>query len=673
MRSTGKTVAWILVCAPCTGLLLGLLVLRRPARGRGCNVLLITLDTTRADRLGCYGFDKAATPALDGLAARGTLFEHAFTCAPLTLPAHVTMFTGLYPPEHGLRLNDGRDALGKSVPLVHEILAESGYRTGAFIAAAVLESPYGLSRGFEHYDDTGLYPTTTVARRQMILTDNPEHMPYKAGDRVVDSALEWLQRVAPDRSPFFCWVHLFDPHLPGHWHREIFGNRFNHQYDAEIAFMDRQIARLMSFIRTNGLERETLVIAVGDHGEGLGESGESSHGFFLYSTLHVPLIVSMPGTVNEGERVSETVSLVDLAPSILDFLKIRETIGNSCRSFAPSWQGGAVSSRAHYAEALLPYYALGCAPLYACVTPEWKYIHTRRPELFQMPTDLRHTNDLAAANAAAVHSLRMQLDDLTDMMQRFQTIPMHLTAAQAKALESLGYLGSGAVIDRDLPDVSALKDIKDLAPIIDLFLSVRTRLVDGRADPDLLSDCSRLTKHSPGTAVFHGLHGIALSALGRPEEALLQLTAAIEAKDGSLSRNINMNVSIHNNMGSILADKGRLARAIKHFGHALQLRPDGHRIRANLSQAHAAFAHQLAMANDLDGALRHLREALELTPDNPRLHNNLGIVLMRRKSVNEAVAHFRTALKLNPAYEAARRNLAAAQRTLPLRPQTQPE
>ena len=196
VRSTGKTVAWILVCATCTGLLLGLLVLRRPARGRGCNVLLITLDTTRADRLGCYGFDKAATPALDGLAARGTLFEHAFTCAPLTLPAHVTMFTGLYPPEHGLRLNDGRDALGKSVPLVHEILAESGYRTGAFIAAAVLESPYGLSRGFEHYDDTGLYPTTTVARRQMILTDNPEHMPYKAGDRVVDSALEWLQRVA---------------------------------------------------------------------------------------------------------------------------------------------------------------------------------------------------------------------------------------------------------------------------------------------------------------------------------------------------------------------------------------------------------------------------------------------------------------------------------------------
>ena len=221
------------------------------------NLLLITLDTTRADHLGCYGYEPALTPALDALAAGGTLFEQAYSSAPMTLPAHASMLTGLDPPEHGARVN-GEHRLGEGIPTLAELLRERGYRTGAFVAAFVLDSKFGLDRGFETYDDD-----LTGAHEQEV----PEALSrYRPGHLVTDAALGWLRGVTDEEAgarerPFFAWVHLYDPHYAYHPHPELEGTAFEEQrtYDAEIAFVDQQVARLLSFLEERQLTNQTLV------------------------------------------------------------------------------------------------------------------------------------------------------------------------------------------------------------------------------------------------------------------------------------------------------------------------------------------------------------------------------------------------------------------------------
>ena len=322
------------------------------------NVLLVTLDTTRADHLGCYGREAALTPALDELAARGTLFEQAFPSSPMTLPAHATMFTGLDPPEHGVRVN-GKHKLGASLDTLAELLANLGYRTGAFVAAFVLNRKFGLDQGFQTYDDD-----LTKAHEQEV----PEPLSvYRPGDVVVDGALAWLTQVTQERStadnadrgaqpqPFFAWVHLYDPHYPYHPHAELADTAFadDASYDAEVAFMDRQVARLLDFLEKRRLTEQTMVLAAGDHGEGLEDHGEIEHGYLLNEeVLRVPLIVSLPGTLRAGERIGSMVTLVDLFPTVMDLLGIATPARGRGRSFAPALRDKAELAAHHYREAL---------------------------------------------------------------------------------------------------------------------------------------------------------------------------------------------------------------------------------------------------------------------------------------------------------------------------------
>ncbi|HEY3968843.1 MAG TPA: sulfatase, partial [Planctomycetaceae bacterium] len=264
------------------------------------NLLLITLDTTRADHLGCYGCSTARTPALDALAAAGMLCDCAYTVAPLTLPAHASLYTGLYPAEHGIRTN-ARGMLDAAVPTLTEVLARKGYDTAAFVASKVLDSKYGLARGFKTYND---------------LAGDDDAAEALVGERnagsVVDTALEWLK--APRSRPFFCWVHLFDPHSPYLPHTDLFGDEFAERpYDAEIAYVDQQVGRLLEYLKARGLDSQTLVVVVGDHGEGLGEHFERQHGMTLYNaTLHVPLIFRYPAQLAPGGRLAANVSMVDV-------------------------------------------------------------------------------------------------------------------------------------------------------------------------------------------------------------------------------------------------------------------------------------------------------------------------------------------------------------------------
>jgi arylsulfatase A-like enzyme len=243
-------------------------------RQAGFNLLLITLDTTRADRLGLYGYELALTPALDGLASRGVVFDQAFTNVPMTLPAHATIMTGLQPPEHGIRIN-GRERLDLDRPTLAEVLRDRGYQTGAFVASFTLNANNGLNVGFDVYDED-----LSVAHEQR---EENQFYVYRSGKLVVDSALAWLAERDTERY-FFAWVPFVDPHLPYVAHPELADTKFDGRvnYDAEIAFMGAQLSRLLSFLEAQNLSARTVVVAVGDHGEGLGQHGEPEHGYMLY-------------------------------------------------------------------------------------------------------------------------------------------------------------------------------------------------------------------------------------------------------------------------------------------------------------------------------------------------------------------------------------------------------
>jgi arylsulfatase A-like enzyme len=274
------------------------------------NLVLVTLDTTRADHLGAYGYAAARTPNLDALAARGVLFSEAVSTAPLTLPAHSSIMTGMYPAYHGVRIN-GNAALGRSQQTLAEVLSARGYATGGFVGAFVLDGRWGLNQGFARYDDR--FDLEKHKHLDLGAVQRP-------GNEVVDAALGWLEDHKDD--PFFAWVHLYDPHTP-YEPPEPFLSDYRAQglaglYDGEIAFADQQMGRLSSWLKASGLEQKTVVVAVGDHGEGLGSHGEGTHGYFVYDyALHVPLIIATPFRELSGVRVTAPVSIVDIFPTVL--------------------------------------------------------------------------------------------------------------------------------------------------------------------------------------------------------------------------------------------------------------------------------------------------------------------------------------------------------------------
>ena len=299
MRKVAPVACLVLVAAACTG------STPPPAPTRP-NVLLITIDTLRADRLG-----RGLTPAIDALAASGVRYTNARATAPLTLPSHTSILTGTLPPEHGVRINGVALA---ARPMLARAFGTAGYRTGAFVGAYVLDRRFGLSGGFDTYDDRVPRDPSGAARLEA----------ERRGDTVVSSALEWLGRAGPQ--PFFAWIHLYDPHVPYDPPQEFLAKGRGNAYDGEVAFADAQVARLLDWLRTSGQAPNTVVAVTADHGEGLGDHGEATHGMLAYdSTLRVPLVVVRPGS--QGRTVETNVSLADLAGTLLQAAGVRVPAG----------------------------------------------------------------------------------------------------------------------------------------------------------------------------------------------------------------------------------------------------------------------------------------------------------------------------------------------------------
>jgi arylsulfatase A-like enzyme len=386
---------------------------RRPAIG----VVLVTLDTARADRLSPYGFMDVRMPHLERLAREGVLFEQAFSVAPLTLPAHASLFTGLLPPSHAVRDN-ADEPLGAAHTTLAERLQARGFRTGAFVGSVVLQSDRGLAQGFDTYRDVG--PQAGGAARQ------------RPGNLVVDEAIEWLEGAAG--SPFMLWAHLYDAHAP-YEPPAPFRAAHADPYVGELLFADAQLGRLLEALDRLDLTDRTIVIVAGDHGEGLGDHGEETHGLLLYdSVLRVPLIVRAPAV--RPRRVADVVSLVDVAPTVLELLRIGAPRSDG-RSLAESLNGGRIDAEA-YAESLYPM-RMGLAPVHTLRDGRFKLIDGPRPELYDLQTDPFEEHNTIDTRPRVAGAMRSRLDALAGPGRR-QEKAAPVSSEMRDRLAALGYV-----------------------------------------------------------------------------------------------------------------------------------------------------------------------------------------------------------------------------------------
>lgn len=638
------------------------------------NLLLITLDTTRADRLGCYGYGPALTPALDHLSRTGVTFDQAIANAPLTLPSHATMLTGLLPPEHGLRVN-GYGRLPGEVRTLARIAGEADYQTGAFVAAFVLDKKHGLNDGFDVYDDdlSGAYEV----HAEDTLCE------YRAGNLVVDRALSWLgQR---DERPFFCWVHLYDPHQPYHTHDALAGTRFAGQgsYDSEIAFADVQVKRLLSFLQQEQLLANTLVVAVGDHGESLGEHGEDAHGYMLYeSTLHVPMIFSMPGRIPQGRRVGALVSLVDLFPTLVSFLDLESEVEPTGRSLVAALSGNDVDSSPVYSETYQPFTSFGWSPLCSLTTPEWKYIRSSSvPRVFDRAADRGELRSLASVNAEKREELAQQLGEFEASLSVRSATAIELDDESKKRLEALGYVTGGEdALPAEGVDFALYPDIEEVLPALKLQLEMfrfqregkteeaeRVRremlaivevgrwrrhlgegLIEGGRVDEGVAELRKYLASNPEAKDVRFNIAVALEKADRLSEAIAELTEIVQHDVRDLDA--------WGKLGQLLQNQGRLDEALEKFLKALEIKAEG--------RTHYNLALIYEQKSDYEKALDHYAEARALDPDFLDVPQNLGELFVRRGMKAEAVEYFQAAVNEAPQDPSRRLDLASAHEKL---------
>jgi arylsulfatase A-like enzyme/Tfp pilus assembly protein PilF len=463
-------------------------------------VVLVTIDTLRADHVGCYGAAGADTPTLDRLAAEGVRFETAISPAPLTLPSHTSLLTGLDPPRHGVH-NNAYFRLPEAGPAtLAERFRAGGFATAAFVASFVLDRRFGLDRGFDVFDDQmGLADVRSLAP------------PERNGDVVVDSALAWLAR-APER--FFLWVHLYDPHAP-YAPPPPFDERFRHDpYAGEIAFADRQLGRLLAALEARFPDGASAVLVTSDHGESRGEHGELSHAYGVYeATQRVPLLLRAPG-LPAGRTLAGLARLSDVAPTLLELAglpPLAEATGGSLLALL----AGADGPSAAYVETLATRFDMGWSALYGLRTRDRKYIRAPRPELYDLDADPRERNDLAAARPDEVAELDRALDAL---LADARPIAPNLTLdpGDRARLEALGYVARESAEPADAPGRVAGVDPKDGMRDFAVLLEVEPLVVAGRAD-------EALARLAPFAALksdwVQSLRATAALAAGRPDVA----------------------------------------------------------------------------------------------------------------------------------------------------------
>jgi arylsulfatase A-like enzyme/predicted negative regulator of RcsB-dependent stress response len=543
------------------------------------SIVLVSIDTTRADHLGCYGAREAATPNIDRWAAEGVVFERARSSVPVTLPAHASLLTGRWPFRHGVRDN-GVYRLPDDVPALAALLAADGYATAAAVGAAVLDRQYGLARGFSRYDD-GM----SSRRDDLSIAERP------AG-AVTDAALAAARALRP---PFFLFVHYYDPHA-AYAPPAPFDERFRARpYDGEIAYVDEQLGRLRRELEALGLLRDAVVVVTSDHGEGLGEHGEATHGVFLYdSTLHVPLIVAAPGRLIAGRRVTSPVALVDVMPTLLELAGAVAPPGLDGRSLVAAAGGAALDARPMPLESEFGFNSYGWAPLAGLTDGALKWIDAPEAELYDLGQDAREERNVIEARRADARRLAQEWRKTVTEDRRNRPAPgSDREAAERQArLAALGYVAgttdAGAPRGKDLPDPK--RAIGTLASINDA-----RRLIGERRFDEAARLLDRVLQQSPRNLSALILLGSARLFAGQPARAVAPLQRATLLAPAS--------ADAHYNLGLAWLGVGDGAQAERAFRRTLELAPRQAEAAANLT----GLLLQLGRPRDAEQALREAR------------------------------------------------------------------
>lgn len=552
------------------------------------NVLLITLDTIRADHIGAYGNTEASTPVIDGLAAEGVRFEAAYGPVPLTLPSHTSLMTGTYPMFHGVRDNGGF-VVPPEVETLAERFSAHGYSSAAFVSAYVLDSRWGLDQGFGVYFDE-----FDVAGERIVAMGSVQ----RPADEVVDAAIDWLSTVTD--GPFFLWVHLYDPHAP-YDPPEPYRSRFaGRPYLGEIAFTDAQVGRLLDHLDAVGKRDRTFIVLTGDHGESLGEHGETQHGLFIYEgAIRVPLVFWVPFDGYRGVVRSEPTSLVDIAPTLHEMVGLEPTDQHQgvslVQRFDPTTD---VQERAIYAESLYGRLHYGWSELAALIGPRHKLIESSEPELFDLAADPREQRNLVGVRNTDFRRLSLALDSRRDgwSANALAAGLEEVDDETRQRLAALGYVGTFSEVDHDPGE-----PLPSPRSRIDLY----NKTIDARQ---------------------------AMSA-GEPARAETLLLEILEVDPDILD--------VHQSLGELYFDQGRFAEAAGAYRSAIALKPD-------YTYGYVFLFDALMAEGELQQAEQVLEDSLEFVEPTPQIWLLLGDVRRVRGDMGSAREAYASCLELNP-------------------------
>jgi choline-sulfatase len=585
-------------------------------------VIVISVDTLRADHLGCYQPGKRSTPHIDDLAKKGTLFSQVSTPFPLTLPAHVALFTSLYPFTDGVQ--DNGIPLNSTASTLATVLKSAGYKTAAFVSSFVLDRRFGLSRGFDVYDgpiDVHNKITSSPVERKRI------------GSQTADAAMNWLK--SNSSSPFFLFLHLYDLHLPYDLPPDPSLRHGETGYAAEVAYEDRVMGDFLNFLATQGLFDKTLIVFTSDHGEGLGDHGESTHGYFVYqSTLHVPLIVHWPAgfTHSPGGRVDEIASLLDVAPTILDAIGLPRAVEMRGRSLIGSRPADAV-----YSESLYARNHFGCAVLRTLRAGRYQYIESPKPELYDLSSDPNQQHNLYEQERSRATAMSEQISAL-----RASAPPGASTKTSSpkpdtmSALRSLGYLSGSAPKGPE-----SRVDPKDRIADFERYVNALSIASAGR-QAESNSTLRTLAAKLPDVVDIRVNLGLNEQRLGDFTKAAAEFKQAIE-QDPS-------DAQPHFELGFCYFRLGQIDGAIQQLKASLALEPW-------YTRADEALAEIYLQKKDFPQARTYLNHLLSVDPNSYAAHFNLGILAAMEKNWSEAEQRMQSALHADPASAEAHNTL----------------
>jgi len=588
------------------------------------NVILVTIDTLRADHLGCYGYGKAKTPNIDELCAHGIKFTNCIAQVPLTLPSHTTILSGTYPFYHNVKDNGGF-VVSEKLETLAEILKKHGFTTGAVVGAYVLDGRWGLDQGFDFY-----YDNFDLSRYKRISLNLVE----RRADEVVSRAIGWLK--ANKNRRFFLWVHVYDPHSP-YTPPPPFDEEFaEHPYDGEIAFTDLQLGRLFRFLEDEGLDKKTLIVLTADHGESLGEHGEETHGFFVYqSTVWVPLIVKTPIRGLSGKVVKTRVGLVDIAPTILDFLGYPipgEMQGKSLKDLL--FNPGKELERLLYTESFYPRFHFGWHELKAVYWRNYKYIDTRSPELYDLAKDPSERENLYLKNNRIAKKMKAMLLKF-ERTGTEHALNAHIKEMDPETRAKLGALGYISTFVGG-KDEAQLADPKEKIGIFNAIIKAR-----------------KLTRQ------------------GKTQEAIALLKSILKEEPGIVDAIFTL--------GNLYYREKDFETALKYFKKVLELKPDYNFAMLNIlncyrflgktdqgieearkfikifpqqSEFYIILANFYVDEGKLDEAEKTLERALKIE-ENPFALRDLGRIRLMKDDLEKAEDLFNRAIKLNPSIKMA--------------------